>query len=94
MKRKVPEEVQKMTTRCPNAFACLEGNGCKGDSCKGDSCNGNGCPKCKVERFISDKYLFVESDPKRVCPYRIGFGFASHVCACPVRNALYSDYEI
>ncbi|MBN1558077.1 MAG: hypothetical protein JW951_08020 [Lentisphaerae bacterium] len=79
MQYDIPQAICEAASRCPYNLACL---------------NGDGRPACPVERFISEKYLFVKSDGIRPCPYRIRFGLMSYVCGCPVRNALYTDYEI
>ena len=73
----VAEEIRLAASKCWADFACL---------------NGNGHCVCPVERVISERYVFVKPKNCIECPYRIPFGSASHVCACPVRNELHRRY--
>jgi len=49
---------------------------------------------CPVVRWLSDKYLFVEKNSEKICPYSMVFGLNARVCACPVRNALFRQYAV
>ena len=79
-KYEISEKVCRQATLCIKDQSCIKGE----KECL-----------CKVEHFISDRYLFVRRNGSSgTCPYHVSFGFSSSVCGCPVRNALYQRYGV
>ena len=67
----VPDEVLKLTTKCPHAFSCRETGKC-GDQAV-----------CSVEYVCGDSVLFLKDRMGSQCPYRLSFG-ERQVCRCQV----------
>lgn len=80
MKPKIGENLKQKASKCWREHACLDGNSDK--------------PLCEVERCVCNRSLFIRCKTGVNCPYRISFGFSSHVCTCPVRHALYTSQGV
>ena len=88
MQNKVPPELLKETTKCPNNFSCLNTAQC-GDSIE-----------CKVDFADGENMLFLESNKTIPCPYRISSS-SIEVCQCPIHfylyekiNSIYGFFEV
>jgi len=78
MSIEIDEVIIKRTIKCQKDKACL---------------NGEECYDCKFESPISDELIFVKPKQKNTeCPYKLLFGYDSHICQCPVRCEIYRKY--
>jgi hypothetical protein len=73
----VSEDTIQSTYGCLKNFACLEGK----------------AELCDVERYLNNEVLFIGSDGKNICNYRMSYG-DSYMCCCPVRKELHRKYNI
>jgi hypothetical protein len=72
---KVPDDVLKMTTKCPHKFSCTTPGQC--DEHK----------MCEVEHIIGTNVMFLKDTQQAHCPYRLAFGY-SQICTCPTHYAI------
>jgi len=78
MQFKVPDDVLKMTTKCPHKFSCLTSDKC-------------GYHKtCAVERIFDTNLMFLKDTRQSSCPYQLAFG-NGQICICPVHYAIKSN---
>ena len=75
MSVKVPDDVLKVTTKCPHSFSCLTPG------------QYNEHKMCEVEHIIGTNILFLRDTQQAGCPYRLTFG-NSQTCICPTHYAI------
>jgi hypothetical protein len=84
MKIKVPDEVLKQTTQCPNNFSCLTTGSC------------SKFPACTAKTHYKNLDMFsVESKNIiniSLCPYELSFA-GEYICQCPTYAALIKELE-
>jgi hypothetical protein len=72
---KVPDDVLKMTTKCPHAFSCLT-QGQSGEH-----------KMCEAEDINGTNVIFLKDKQEAVCPYRLSYA-SSQICTCPTHYAI------
>ena len=73
---KVPDDVLKMTTKCPHAFSCLTLGRCGEHK------------MCEVEHIINiTNLIFLKDTQHADCPYRLTYG-NGQICTCPTHYAI------
>jgi hypothetical protein len=77
---KVPDDVLKVTTKCPRKFSCLTSDQC--DDHK----------MCEVEHIMGTNVMFLKDKQQAYCPYRLSYGF-SQICTCPTHYIIRSKAE-
>ena len=75
MSVKVPDDVLKMTTKCPHAFSCLTPGQCGEHK------------MCEVEHINGTNVMFLKDTQEAVCPYRLKYA-SSQICTCPTHYAI------
>lgn len=75
MSVKVPDDVLKMTTKCPHKFSCLT------PSQSGEH------KMCEVEDINGKNVMFLKDTQYAFCPYRVWYG-SSQLCTCPTHYAI------
>jgi hypothetical protein len=75
MSVKVPDDVLKMTTKCPHTFSCLTLGQC------GER------KMCEVEHINGTNLLFLKDKQQAVCSYRLTYA-NSQICICPTHYAI------
>jgi hypothetical protein len=71
----VPDDVVKMTIKCPYKFSCLTSDQC------GDH------KMCEVENVNGANVMILSDTQQLQCPYRLAFGY-SQICICPTHYAM------
>ena len=79
MNFEVSDKVRAETTACPNDFACLSTGQC------GDR------ELCGVAYSDGKNVLFLSSEQRLFCPFRINFG-GREICRCPTHFAISQRY--
>jgi hypothetical protein len=72
---KVPDDILKMTTKCPHAFSCLTPGQCGEHK------------MCEVEDINGMNVMFLKDTKEAVCPYRARYA-SSQLCTCPTHYAI------
>ena len=72
---KVPDDVLKMTPKCPHAFSCLTPDQCGSHK------------MCEVEHVNGTNVIFLKDTQPAVCPYRLTYA-SSQICVCPTHYAI------
>jgi hypothetical protein len=72
---KVPEDVLKMTTKCPHAFSCLASDQCGKHKI------------CEVEHIYGLNAMLLKDTQHKYCPYRVMYGY-SQLCSCPTHYSI------
>ncbi len=84
MKIKVPDEILRQTTRCPNNFSCLETGSC---------CD---FPACSIKTSYKNIDMFSVKSKNIInislCPYELSFA-GEYICQCPTHAALIKELE-
>jgi len=69
----------KETIHCDNAFECLKSEN-------------YACRIARVDSCIIETVLFINC-PKRLCNYKMNYGYNYTVCNCPTRKEIYKKYK-
>ena len=72
---KVPDDVLKMTTKCPHTFSCLTPGQCGEHK------------MCEVEHINGIDLMFLKDTQQANCPYRLTYGYGQ-ICTCPTHYAI------
>jgi hypothetical protein len=72
---KVPDNVLKMTTKCPHTFSCLTSGQCGKHKI------------CEVEYIYGTNIMSLKDTQQSHCPYRVTYGYR-HLCSCPTHYAI------
>jgi hypothetical protein len=72
---KVPDDLLKMTTKCPQKFSCLTSDQCDGHK------------MCEVEHIMGTNVMFVKDSQREYCPYKLSYGYGQ-ICICPTHYAI------
>ena len=75
MSVKVPDDILKMTTKCPHAFSCLTLGRCGERKI------------CEVEYINGTHVMFLKDTQETVCRYRLTYG-NGQMCTCPMHYAI------
>jgi hypothetical protein len=79
VKIKIDEYIKENARRCEKNYACLSNENHK---------------LCKVEHTVGNDLFFIECIERDKCTYRVGFGYSSYLCTCPIRKEIYRKYKI
>ena len=72
---RVPDDVLKMTTKCPHSFSCLT------QDQSGEH------KMCEVEDINGTNVIFLKDTQGVVCPYRVSYA-KGQICTCPTHYAI------